>query len=56
MIDLGGRYRFELAKNPATFRLQVTNLLDDYAWNVTEFGAFRRTSPRRVQGTLSVDF
>ena len=56
LVDLGGRYRFQLAKNPATFRLQVGNLFDDYAWNVTEFGAFRRASPRRVEGTLSVDF
>jgi iron complex outermembrane receptor protein len=56
MVDVGGRYRFQLAKFPATFRLQVTNLLDDYAWNVTEFGGFRRAPPRRAQGTLSVDF
>ena len=56
MVDLGGRYRFELAEFPATFRLQITNLFDDYAWNVTEFGAFRRAPPRRLQGTLSVDF
>ena len=56
LVDLGGRYRFQLARKPATFRLQVGNLFDDYAWNVTEFGAFRRNSPRRLQGTLSVDF
>ena len=56
MVEIGGRYRFELAKFPATFRLQITNLFDDYAWNVTEFGGFRRASPRRAQGTLSVDF
>ncbi len=56
IVELGGRYRFQLAKFPATFRLQVSNLLDDYAWNVTEFGGFRRVPPRRLQGTLSVDF
>lgn len=56
MVDVGGRYRFQLAKFPATFRLTVTNLFDDYAWNVTEFGGFRRAPPRRLQGTLSADF
>ena len=56
LIDLGGRYRFQVAKFPATLRLQVSNLFDKYAWNVTEFGGFRRTSPRRAQLSLSADF
>ena len=55
-VDLGGRYRFRMAKSPATLRLQVTNLLNDYAWDVTDFGGFRRTRPRSVQADLSVDF
>ena len=55
-VNLGGRYRFELAKLPATLRLQINNLFDDYAWNVTGSGALRRTFPRRAQATLSVDF
>jgi iron complex outermembrane receptor protein len=56
IVDLGGRYRFQLAKSPATLRLQVSNLLDDYAWDVTDFGGFRRNRPRSVQADLSVDF
>ena len=56
MVDVGARYRFGLAKFPATLRLQVTNLLNDYAWNVTEFGGFRRNPPRRLSATLSIDF
>ena len=55
-VNLGGRYRFDLAKLPATFRLQVNNLFNDYAWNVTGSGALRRTFPRRANATLSVDF
>jgi hypothetical protein len=34
----------------------VSNLFDDYAWNVTGGGGFRRAFPRRVQASLSVDF
>jgi iron complex outermembrane receptor protein len=55
-VNLGGRYRFELARLPATLRLQINNLFDDYAWNVTGSGALRRTFPRRANATLSVDF
>ena len=56
LVNLGGRYRFDLMKRPASLRLQVSNLFDDYAWNVTGGGGFRRVSPRRAQATLSVDF
>jgi iron complex outermembrane receptor protein len=54
LVDVGARYRFDLAKIPATLRVQVQNLLDDFAWNVTDFGGFRRNPPRRVNATLSV--
>lgn len=55
-VGLGGRYRFQLAKFPATMRVQVSNLLNNYAWNVSDFGGFKRTAPRAVQADLSVDF
>ena len=56
LVDLGMRYRLRFASFPATLRLQVTNLFDDYAWNVTGSGGFRRVPPRRVQTSLAVDF
>lgn len=56
LVNLGGRYRFQLAKYPATLRLQISNLLSDFAWDVTDFGGFRRNRPRSVQADLSVDF
>ena len=56
LVDVGGRYRFAISRLPATFRLQVTNLFDEYAWNVTGGGGFRRVFPRRINGTVSVDF
>ena len=56
LVNLGGRYRFELSKLPATLRLQLNNLLNDYAWDVTGGGGLRRVFPRRVNATLSVDF
>ena len=56
IVDLGGRYRFSLGKAPATLRLQVSNLTSRYAWDVTDFGGFRRNRPRSLQADLSVDF
>ena len=56
LVDLGGRYRFNVMKKSASLRVQVSNLFDDYAWNVTDGGGFRRVFPRRAEATLSVDF
>jgi iron complex outermembrane receptor protein len=56
LVDLGTRYRFLLRKLPATLRLQLNNLFNEYAWNVTGSGGFRRVPPRRANATLSVDF
>ena len=56
LIDLGARYRLKFSAFPATLRFQITNLFDDYAWNVTGSGGFRRVPPRRVQTSLAVDF
>jgi iron complex outermembrane receptor protein len=56
LVNLGGRYRFELRKLPATFRLQLSNLFNEYAWDVTGGGGLRRVFPRRANATLSVDF
>lgn len=56
LVNAGGRYRFEIMKAPASLRLQVNNVFDDYAWNVTGGGGFRRVFPRRANLTLSIDF
>src|SRR5205085_4876314 len=50
-VDLGARYRFRLGKFPATARLQITNLLSRYAWDVSDFGGFKRAQPHREQLT-----
>ena len=56
LVNLGARYRFHLTDLPATLRLQLSNIFDAYAWNVTGGGGFRRVPPRRANATLSVDF
>lgn len=56
IVDLGGRYRFTVGKSPATLRLQLSNITNRYAWDVSDFGGFRRNRPRSIQADLSVDF
>jgi len=56
LVNLGGRYRFKVDKVPATLRLQVSNLFDEYAWIVFGSGGLKRRPPRRLDATLSVDF
>ena len=56
LVNAGARYRVNLARMPATFRIQLNNLFDTYAWNVTGGGGFRWVPPRRANASLSVDF
>ena len=54
-IDIGARYRFGVGGAPATLRVQVTNLLNVYGWNVSPSSAFRFSDSRRFLLTLASD-
>lgn len=54
-IDLGLRYRFDLASAKALLRLQVANLFDDYGWQVSSNGAFQYSAGRRLLAELRMD-
>ena len=51
---LGGRYRFDLAGKPATFRAQIASVNDAYGFNNIGQG-FYYNLPRRFQMSLTVD-
>jgi len=54
VLSVGGRYRFDLFGNPATFRAQVASLNNVYGYsNVGE--GFYYNQPRRFLMTLTVD-
>jgi hypothetical protein len=55
MIDLGARYRFNLASAKALLRVQVANLFVDYGWQVATNGAFQYSVGRRFLAELRVD-
>jgi iron complex outermembrane recepter protein len=57
LVDIGARYRFRMADNPALLRLQVTNLFDTWEWQVEGTQRQLRASPRRkVMLQLTVDY
>ncbi len=55
-INLGARYRFELGDTPAVLRVQIVNLTDQFAWNVTRSGGFVPNQGRSITASLAADF
>ncbi|MDP3175790.1 MAG: TonB-dependent receptor [Phenylobacterium sp.] len=55
-LDLGMRYRFSLAGHASSFRAQVLNVFDDFAWRIYPSGAFYLSGARKFTFTLATDF
>jgi iron complex outermembrane receptor protein len=55
VLNIGGRYRFELFDKPATVRAQVQNVFDKYGWKVVSGGAYVYNPPRRFSIYLAMD-
>jgi iron complex outermembrane recepter protein len=55
-VNLGGRYRFDISGYKALVRLQVTNVLNDYGWLVSNAGAFTAANSRTWTLQLLADF
>ena len=58
ILNLGARYRFQMADSPATLRVRVENVTNDYNWHVhaPAGGWFHAQARRRYSARLSVDF
>lgn len=54
-VDVGGRYRFRLADNPATLRLQLTNSFDVEGFELKGAGVYRPLEGRLFQTYLTID-
>lgn len=55
-VDIGGRYRFQLAERNALLRLQITNLFDVEGYDLRGAGAYGAIPGRLFQGYMTVDF
>ena len=55
LVELGGRYRFNILCKRATLRLQVVNATNTHFWNVGNSPGFSQNPPRGVLAYLAVD-
>jgi iron complex outermembrane receptor protein len=55
LVSFGERYQFEILAAPATFRVQLQNAFNVYAWNVGYSPGFFQRPPRTVFAYLDID-
>jgi iron complex outermembrane recepter protein len=55
-VNLGTRYRFALGPYKALMRLQVTNIFNDYGWQISSSGGFTASNSRTWTLQLLADF
>ncbi len=56
LLNVGLRYRFEAGQARAVLRLQATNLLDAYGWEVAGDNAFVYAQGRQLLARVTLDF
>lgn len=56
LLDLGARYRFKIGASPATFRIQMQNVTNAFAWNIVGSNSYGLMDKRRFTAFLAVDF
>jgi outer membrane receptor protein involved in Fe transport len=55
-VDIGGRYRFQIASKDATLRFRVTNLTDKEGFVLQGAGSYDAIAGRVASVYLAVDF
>lgn len=55
VVDIGARYRMQVGGKPATLRLWVGNITDEFFWEVSASNSFGLSDGRRYSATLFVD-
>lgn len=56
LVDLGARYRFTLGSTPAALRLSVTNITDEYGYDLKGSGVYDVIAGRHATAYLTVDW
>jgi iron complex outermembrane receptor protein len=56
LLNLGARYRFTVAERAATLRVQVTNVTDEFGWELRGGGAYDFIAGRVFTVGLAADF
>jgi iron complex outermembrane receptor protein len=56
LLDVGARWRFALGSTPGTLRLSVTNVTDEYAYELRGSGAYDLIPGRKASAYVAVDW
>lgn len=56
LVNLGGRYAFKLGAAPASFRLSVSNVFNEYGFDLRGAGSYDLIDGRVASARLTVDF
>ena len=56
LLDIGGRYQFKVGHAPASLRVQVTNLTDEYGFDLRGSGAYDLIPGRKVSAHVAIDW
>lgn len=56
LVDIGSRYRFRIGDSPAMLRLSLSNVFDEYAFDLRGSGAYDLTPGRQLSAYLTVDW
>jgi iron complex outermembrane receptor protein len=56
LVDMGGRYRFRIGRIPATLRLSMTNVEDEYGYELAGSGAYRVIPGRLTSAYVTADW
>lgn len=56
VVDVGARWRFRIGRAPATLRLHVGNITDEFGWRTNTSSVFVTNGPRRYSLSLAADF
>lgn len=54
-LNVGARYAWQMVGRPVTIRVQASNLLNAYSWQVQASNAFLYNNPRQLSLRLSTD-
>ena len=56
VVDLGARYHFKFWDAPATLRVQMQNVTNQFAWDVQAGNRWQMLEPRRISASVTADF
>ena len=55
MLHIGGRYHFKVFGKPASLRVMVQNVTDEYGWQALSSGVYGYNAPRRFTAYITAD-